>query len=248
MKETAMKKTFAASLLLALAFLATPARAADPEVLTSSVATAMLASPVSNMAVELQNLGPLPIYCKGGSATGLAVGTGREIRPGSAWVVRNGTAGSNIYCIASVGQATGAATIVQKAADFASWASPGIGEPARGQRFSCSLSALANSLTQCQALSAGLRYFVTDVVVGTTTATAGDYSIQTGTGTNCAAGTTALFPAASTSARFKAPIAANPSTAANFTTPLVTAAGHAICVIGTATNTINIQITGYVAP
>jgi hypothetical protein len=31
-----------------------------------------------------------------------------------------------------------------------------------------------------------------------------------------------------------------------FVTPLVVTAGHAICVIGTATNTISIQISGWV--
>ncbi len=120
----------------------------------------------------------------------------------------------------------------------------------RYNSFTCGLAGLAATLTECQALAAGRTYYVTDIVVGTTTATSGTYGIQTGTGTNCAAGTVTIFPAppATTASRYQAPIAANPVAVINFTTPLVTTAGHAICVIGVGTNTINIQISGYYLP
>lgn len=111
--------------------------------------------------------------------------------------------------------------------------------------WSCSLAGLVASLTECKAAVTGRTYYITDIVVGTTTATSGDYSIQSGTSTNCGSNTTALFPVNSTAALFKAPIAANPSTMVSLTTPIVATVSHAICVIGTGTNTINIQISGF---
>lgn len=119
--------------------------------------------------------------------------------------------------------------------------------PYGATRFACGLAGLAASLTECQALAAARVYYITDIVVGTTTATSGTYGVQVGTGTNCGTNTATLFPAppATTASRYQAPIAANPVAVINFQTPLITPAGYAICVIGVATNTINIQITGY---
>lgn len=117
-------------------------------------------------------------------------------------------------------------------------------------RFTCGLAGLGATLTECQALTAGRTYYITDIVVGTTTATSGTYGIQTGTGANCVTGTATLFPAppATTASRYQAPIAANPVSVVSFTTPLAAPAGAAICVIGVAVNTINIQISGYYTP
>lgn len=119
-----------------------------------------------------------------------------------------------------------------------------------GTDWVCGLAGLAASLTECKALAAGRTYYITDIVVGTTTTTSGDYSIQSGTGTNCAAATTAVFPAApgTTSSRFKAPISSSPPGTISLTTPIAVTAAHAICVIGTATNTININLSGYYLP
>lgn len=114
-----------------------------------------------------------------------------------------------------------------------------------GQTWTCSLAGLAATLTECKALTSGRTYYITDVVVGTTTTTAGSYAIQSGTGTNCGSNTTAVFPVNSTSARFLAPISTSPSLAIALTTPVPVTVSHAVCVIGTTTNTINIQITGF---
>lgn len=122
-------------------------------------------------------------------------------------------------------------------------------DPVAATRFTCSLTGLAAALTQCQAApAAGQRLYVTDIVVQTTTATSGLYALQTGTGVNCATATTALFPSSSTAARLNAPINTQATASINLTTPFVAPADHALCVIGTATNTISIQISGYVAP
>lgn len=116
-----------------------------------------------------------------------------------------------------------------------------------GTPWTCGLAGLAASLTECKALAAGRTYYVTDIVVGTTTATSGTYAVQSGTGTNCGTGTTVVFPAApaTTASRFQAPIAANPVAVISFTEPLVVTTAHAVCVIGVATNTININLSGF---
>jgi len=115
-------------------------------------------------------------------------------------------------------------------------------------RFTCTQHALVATLTQCQAApAASFRNYVTDITVDTTTATAGTYAIQYGTGTNCVTGTTALYPSDATTSRWTAPVLGAPEII-SFRTPLVPATANAICVIGTATNTINIQLNGYIAP
>jgi hypothetical protein len=121
------------------------------------------------------------------------------------------------------------------------------GYPRGATSWSCALNSLAATLTECQAIpSTGLRHYVTDISVGTTTTTAGDYAIRTGTGANCGTATAQLYPKSGSGAdRFKAPIASNGMNLLSFTLPLEATAGHAICVIGKATDTINIQIHGY---
>jgi hypothetical protein len=116
-------------------------------------------------------------------------------------------------------------------------------------RWSCAIGSLAATLTQCQAApAAGLKLYLTDVTVQTTTTTSGTYGIQYGTGSNCATGAVALFPKSATADRWNAPITT--SAAANFVfrVPLEAAAANAICIIGTATNTIRIQLHGFTAP
>ena len=119
--------------------------------------------------------------------------------------------------------------------------------PKTATLFTCGLAGLDGTLTQCQALAAGRTYYITTIVVGTTTTTSGDWAIQQGTGTNCATGTAVVFPAApaTTSSRFKAPISSNPVSVIVLAHPIAVTAANAICVIGTGTNTININISGY---
>jgi hypothetical protein len=113
------------------------------------------------------------------------------------------------------------------------------------QGWTCSLSGLAASLTECKAAATGYRHYITDIIVGTTTSTSGSWAIQSGTGTNCGTATTAMMPSDSTSSRFKAPITSGAMTDIDLATPLAATLSHAICVIGTATNTINIQLVGF---
>jgi hypothetical protein len=119
--------------------------------------------------------------------------------------------------------------------------------------WSCNLAALGATLTQCQAApSASYSLYITAIIATTTTGTAGTFNIQRGTGSNCATGPTGVWPSPGT---------ATPSRVV--TAPIVTAApmvinlgpvgikvtaANAICVIGVATNTIDIVLSGYTAP
>lgn len=111
----------------------------------------------------------------------------------------------------------------------------------------CALTGLAAALTQCQAAPAAGRLYITDITVDTTTATAGTYLIEYGTGANCATGTTKLYPSTNGPAGWTAPVLGAPQKI-NFTVPLQPVALNAICVLGTATNTINIELEGFIAP
>ena len=138
-------------------------------------------------------------------------------------------------CLLLVGSAPASAQVYVRGGDLShSW--------------TCSLVGLVATLTQCQALATGVTYYITDIVVQTTTTTAGSYAIQYGTGTNCGSGTGALFPSYATASRFLAPISTAPTADIALTTPLAAVVGNAICVIGTGTNTINIQLSGFYTP
>lgn len=113
----------------------------------------------------------------------------------------------------------------------------------------CGLKALAATLTQCLAApAAGIKAYITDITVITTTATAGTYQIRYGTGVNCATGAVALWPTTAVGDTFPAPISSSIPQLLNFRSALTPAAANAICVIGVATNTITIQLQGYYGP
>ncbi len=117
--------------------------------------------------------------------------------------------------------------------------------------FTCTLQALAASLTQCQAApAAGYSLYITSWIALTTTGTAGTYQVEYGTGSNCGTGTNGVFPSpgANNSRTITAPI--NTAAPQNFTFPSgkKLPAANALCVIGTATNTIDISIDGFIAP
>jgi hypothetical protein len=114
--------------------------------------------------------------------------------------------------------------------------------------FKCGFNAVAAALAQCQAApAAGLKLYIRTLQIQTTTATSGTYALQTGTGTNCATGTAALFPSSGTANRFNAVISSNGMQTITFDPPLDAPAAAALCVIGVATNTVSGQIAGFIA-
>lgn len=121
--------------------------------------------------------------------------------------------------------------------------------PSGPGRFSAGFNAVGASLTQVQAApAAGLSLYITDIAIQTTTTTSGTYAFQSGTGSNCATGTAAVFPSSGTANRFNAVITSNGMGMLNFRTPLKLAAAAALCVIGVVTNTVSGQVNGFTAP
>lgn len=85
----------------------------DPEVLVLTTAT-RLPQLCGRRAVEIQNLGPNPIYCSLGYSSMARVGKARKVGVGESWVVDAGDT-LPIYCVASTAsQVSGAATIVSE--------------------------------------------------------------------------------------------------------------------------------------
>lgn len=121
-------------------------------------------------------------------------------------------------------------------------------------QFVCNVTLSTNTTTQCQAaptvigaggLSVPVRYYVTDIQVQTTTAgTTSSIALKTGTGSNCATGTTNL------SAIGYADTVAGISQAIGFRTPLIAPLQSAICATqtGGVAGTAVIEIHGFAAP
>ena len=123
--------------------------------------------------------------------------------------------------------------------------------PNRGA-WSCSVDNIAASLTKCAptpAAPAGLRTFITDIVAQSTTGTAGQFLLRTGTGTNCATGTTSIFPSsAGGTVRWAAPANTVAPFVADLNTPLIVPADTDVCLLGVATNTVTAHLSGYYNP
>lgn len=119
-------------------------------------------------------------------------------------------------------------------------------------RITCAATGIAASLTQltnCTTAAVGSNsYYIVSMQFQSTTATSGTFSVQSGTGTNCGTGTTAVFPVSATANRFNAPPTTAGMANVNFMVPLKVTAGHAVCIIGVATNTTSLQLEGFIAP
>ena len=116
--------------------------------------------------------------------------------------------------------------------------------------WTCGLQGVDTAMLQCQAApGAGLRLHLTDITAQTGgPGTTGTFSVQAGQGTNCDAGTSSLYPVANTASRWAAPTTTVSPFVQDFVTPVTAPSNYAICVVGSATNTINIQLSGYTAP
>lgn len=117
--------------------------------------------------------------------------------------------------------------------------------------FTCGADNIGATLTQltgCAGAGSGLKYYITSVVAQSTTATGGQFVLRTGTGTNCGTGTTSILPSAATVARLSAPANTGVGLFIDFPVPIATAANVQICVLGVATNTTTIEVTGFIAP
>src|SRR6185436_12890221 len=111
-----------------------------------------------------------------------------------------------------------------------------------GQPFTCTVDNIGATLTEmtgCGVLTVGVspapRYHISTVIAQSTTSTGGLFTISSGTGTNCGTGTTAVM--ASNTARFAAVANTIAPVEMNFEPPLRATQGHALCLLGVATNT-----------
>lgn len=97
-------------LLLSAAALAQSVQSTT-EVLVGTTATA-LPQLGQRRGVEIQNLGPNPIFCALGSSAAAVVNKARKVDAGAAWAL-NAPSTQTIWCVASTAaQVTGAATVV----------------------------------------------------------------------------------------------------------------------------------------
>jgi len=115
--------------------------------------------------------------------------------------------------------------------------------------FTCGVAKVADALVECKAVpaSASQRYHITQIITQSSTGTANQYSVQSGTGTACGTSTTAVFPADAVTTKYVGPTNAQaPHIISFFPTPIHITAGHAICVLGIATQLTTMTISGYV--
>jgi hypothetical protein len=115
--------------------------------------------------------------------------------------------------------------------------------------WSCSLDDIGATLTRCAlAPEEGSTLYITDLVGQSTTGTAGQFILRTGTGSNCGTGTASLLPSAATAARIVYPANTAAPTHLRFGTPIRVPHGKDLCLLGVATQTFTGQIWGYVGP
>src|SRR5882672_5593540 len=118
--------------------------------------------------------------------------------------------------------------------------------------WSCGITAIGATLTQCQAApAASTSLYITDITAVSDTATAGSYTLRSGTGTNCATGTATIFPAVASITAGKIPYPGNTANLPiwhSFGTPIKVAAASAVCAICVATNTCTVSMQGFTAP
>lgn len=116
-----------------------------------------------------------------------------------------------------------------------------------GENWTCSLDDIGATLTRCiVAAEPGSTRYITDIVAQSTTTTGGQWLLQTGTGTNCATGKVSLFPSAATAVRLGSPANTAAPAVFQFKTPIRVPPDKDLCLLGKATDTTTVQISGYV--
>lgn len=95
----------------------------------------------------------------------------------------------------------------------------------------------------------GLSLYISDVITQSNTATAGLFTLVSGTGAgnNCTTGQAAIFNN-STAALYASPANTSPVNHFHLSIPIKLPANVDLCVLGVATNTTNITVTGFTAP
>jgi len=120
------------------------------------------------------------------------------------------------------------------------------------QRFAASVGDIGATLTEIQAAPAAtVSHYVTEIVLQSSTATAGTFALRQGTGTNCATNPVGVFPqpgVATPSATYSYPATTSLPLVIPFSPPIKLIAGNALCIIGAATNLARGSVMGFSAP
>lgn len=120
-----------------------------------------------------------------------------------------------------------------------------------GVFWTCSVDDVADAYTVCIGpTEPGMRRYITDVVAQSTTAVADVFNIGYDATASCGGDPAAdqLFPPIDNAVRFVAPANTSAPTVAALGTPMIVPPGKNLCVVGGATSTVTVQVSGYVAP
>jgi hypothetical protein len=118
-----------------------------------------------------------------------------------------------------------------------------------GETWTCSVDNIGATLTICKASpSSEMKLYITDLIASSTTTTGGGLLLEYGTGTNCGTGTTALLPSSASAVRIGYPPSTSAALVFSPRTPIAVPAGKDLCVLGTATQTVSLQMIGAIRP
>jgi hypothetical protein len=118
-------------------------------------------------------------------------------------------------------------------------------------RFAANVADIGATLTEIGAVVSGSSYYVTGIVLVSSTATGGTFALRAGTGTNCASNVVGVWPQPGVSSpTLTYPYPANTTApyVIQFSIPIKAPVGSAICLVGTATNLARGAVLGFVAP
>ena len=129
---------------------------------------------------------------------------------------------------------------------------PSVKAQVKGDSWTCSVDDAADVYVLCASASESRRY-ITGIVAQSTNAFAGMFQLGYGTaGANpCAAGFTSIvFPGLTDAdtGRFAAAANTSRATVISLTVPVSVPPGKDFCILGDATNSVTLQVTGYLAP
>ena len=124
-------------------------------------------------------------------------------------------------------------------------------QPDHPQRVALNVADLGATLTEIGAAITGQSYYVTGIVLTSSTATGGTFAIRAGTGTNCGTNPVGIWPqpgVASPTLTYPYPANTVQPYVIQFPVAIKAPVGNAICLIGTATNLARGAVLGFTAP
>lgn len=124
-----------------------------------------------------------------------------------------------------------------------------IRQGSQNQEWTVGHAGVGASLVELKAVPAsGGQHHITLILNQSTTSTANQWSIESGTGSACGTNTTAVLPASSVSEKYVGATNAQAVQIIPLASPIHITPGHAICVLGIATQLSRINIVGYTTP